>query len=130
MPFARRAAEFVQLVESEIAQLGVSSGFLEALEAAAVSVRAAEEEVGPRFPLGPRRSCLFGYVIRGSSDVECSDSKESSRGWVTVETLAIEQRRFRIFVFQSVRATWPERKRLKCQRFRGKNRGGTHPVGE
>ncbi|VDO88502.1 unnamed protein product [Heligmosomoides polygyrus] len=130
VPFARRAAEFVQLVESEIAQLGVSSGFLEALEAAAVSVRAAEEEVGPRFPLGPRRSCLFGYVIRGSSDVECSDSKESSRGWVTVETLAIEQRRFRIFVFQSVRATWPERKRLKCQRFRGKNRGGTHPVGE
>ncbi|KAK5984981.1 Diacylglycerol kinase [Trichostrongylus colubriformis] len=44
LPFVRRAAEFVQLVESEIAQLGVSSGFLEALEAAAVSVRAAEEE--------------------------------------------------------------------------------------
>uniref|UniRef100_A0A7I4YMC1 Diacylglycerol kinase n=1 Tax=Haemonchus contortus TaxID=6289 RepID=A0A7I4YMC1_HAECO len=44
LSFVRRAAEFVQLVESEIAQLGVSSGFLEALEAAAVSVRAAEEE--------------------------------------------------------------------------------------
>ncbi|WKY03246.1 hypothetical protein Q1695_004748 [Nippostrongylus brasiliensis] len=44
VPFARRASEFVQLVESEIAQLGVSSGFLEALEAAAISVRAAEEE--------------------------------------------------------------------------------------
>ncbi|KIH42742.1 hypothetical protein ANCDUO_27269, partial [Ancylostoma duodenale] len=42
LPFARRAAEFVELVESEIAQLGVSSGFLEALEAAATAVRAAE----------------------------------------------------------------------------------------
>ncbi|EYB97689.1 hypothetical protein Y032_0138g2058 [Ancylostoma ceylanicum] len=42
LPFVRRAAEFVELVESEIAQLGVSSGFLEALEAAATSVRAAE----------------------------------------------------------------------------------------
>ncbi|PIO64673.1 diacylglycerol kinase accessory domain protein [Teladorsagia circumcincta] len=48
LPFVRRAAEFVQLVESEIAQLGVSSGFLEALEAAAISVRAAEEEVSMR----------------------------------------------------------------------------------
>ncbi|KAE9420131.1 hypothetical protein Angca_004883, partial [Angiostrongylus cantonensis] len=45
LPFSRRAAEFVQLVESEIALLGVSSGFLEALEAAAVSVRAVEDEV-------------------------------------------------------------------------------------
>ncbi|KAK6750545.1 hypothetical protein RB195_002488 [Necator americanus] len=44
VPFVRRAAEFVELVESEIAQLGVSSGFLEALEAAATSVRAAEVE--------------------------------------------------------------------------------------
>uniref|UniRef100_A0A158P7Y3 SAM domain-containing protein n=1 Tax=Angiostrongylus cantonensis TaxID=6313 RepID=A0A158P7Y3_ANGCA len=44
LPFSRRAAEFVQLVESEIALLGVSSGFLEALEAAAVSVRAVEDE--------------------------------------------------------------------------------------
>ncbi|VDO44313.1 unnamed protein product [Haemonchus placei] len=51
LSFVRRAAEFVQLVESEIAQLGVSSGFLEALEAAAVSVRAAEEEVSPRYSM-------------------------------------------------------------------------------
>ncbi|KJH44009.1 diacylglycerol kinase accessory domain protein [Dictyocaulus viviparus] len=42
--FAQRAGAFVQLVESEIAQLGVSSGFLEALEAAVLSVRAVEDE--------------------------------------------------------------------------------------
>ncbi|KAK6052152.1 hypothetical protein COOONC_10343 [Cooperia oncophora] len=57
LPFVRRAAEFVQLVESEIAQLGVSSGFLEALEAAAISVRAAEEEVSVKH-LGKRISSL------------------------------------------------------------------------
>lgn len=51
MPFARRAAEFVELVECEIALLGVSSGFLEALEAAATSVRAAEVVVSLKVPI-------------------------------------------------------------------------------
>uniref|UniRef100_A0A1I7XSW1 Diacylglycerol kinase n=1 Tax=Heterorhabditis bacteriophora TaxID=37862 RepID=A0A1I7XSW1_HETBA len=45
VPFARRAAEFVCLLESEIAQLGVSNVFLEALEAAATAVRTAEDMV-------------------------------------------------------------------------------------
>ncbi|CAD6190816.1 unnamed protein product [Caenorhabditis auriculariae] len=47
--FRRRASEFVRLVESEIAQLGVSSAFLEALDAASTALRgngsADEDEV-------------------------------------------------------------------------------------
>ncbi|CAB3409023.1 unnamed protein product [Caenorhabditis bovis] len=42
--FSRRAAEFLRLVESEIAQLGVSSAFLEALDKAALLVRAGRTD--------------------------------------------------------------------------------------
>lgn len=45
MLFSRRAGEFLRLVESEIATLGVSSNFLEALETATAAVRTADETV-------------------------------------------------------------------------------------
>ncbi|VDN30301.1 unnamed protein product [Cylicostephanus goldi] len=44
VPFVRRATEFVELIESEIAQLGVSDALLKALDKAASSVREAENE--------------------------------------------------------------------------------------
>ncbi|KHJ85668.1 hypothetical protein OESDEN_14601, partial [Oesophagostomum dentatum] len=44
VPFIRRASEFVELVESEIAELGVSGVLLQALDTATAAVRAAEQE--------------------------------------------------------------------------------------
>ncbi|CAJ0601202.1 unnamed protein product [Cylicocyclus nassatus] len=52
VPFVRRATEFVELIESEIAQLGVSDALLKALDKAASSVREAENEPDYDSPKG------------------------------------------------------------------------------